>query len=264
MATIAVIPARLASTRFPGKPLADIHGIPMVMHCYLRTKAAKLIDRVYIATCDEEISEVATSLGALVVMTSDQHINAIDRTAEAFERIRADSDDEIGIVVLVQGDEPLLNPEDLDAIVEKMEQDPSLGIVNIMVPFKSTDDFTDENKPKVVTDANLRALYMSREPIPSNWHGWSDAHSHMQTGLFGFRPESLEWFAQAPRSPLELIESIDMLRVLQSGRVVQMIRAEESTIGVDTPANLDEVRALMPTDRLFGSYREGSEARPAE
>ena len=258
MTTIAVIPARLASTRFPGKPLADIHGIPMIMHCYLRTKAAKLIDRVYIATCDEEISDVATSLGASVVMTSDHHINAIDRTAEAYEQIRAESTDPIGIVVLVQGDEPLLNPEDLDAIVHRMQRDPSTGIVNVMVPFTSIEDFADQNNPKVVTDANLRALYMSREPIPSDWHGWSEGQSHMQTGLFGFRPESLGWFAQAPRSPIEIIESIDMLRVLQAGRVVQMIRANESTIGVDTPADLEKVRALMPTDRLFEAYRESA------
>lgn len=258
MTTIAVIPARLASTRFPGKPLEDIHGLPMIMHCYLRTMAANLIDRVYIATCDDEISNVATSLGASVVMTSDRHTNAIDRTAEAFDRIRAESTEAIDIVVLVQGDEPLLSPADLDAIVQRMQSDPNIGIVNIMVPFTSIEDFADQNNPKVVTDANLRALYMSRAPIPSNWHGWEDEQSHMQTGLFGFRPDSLEWFAQAPRSPLEIIESIDMLRVLQAGHVVQMIRAEESTIGVDTPVDLEKVRALMPADRLFGAYRESA------
>lgn len=256
MTTVAVIPARLASTRFPGKPLADIHGIPMVIHCYLRTMAAKLIDRVYIATCDEEIADVAGRLGARVIMTSDKHTNAIDRTAEACERIRAESADRIDIVVLVQGDEPLLDPGHLDAIVRRMQRDPSVSIVNVMVPFRSIEDFRDPNNAKVVTDAGLRALYMSREPIPSDWHGWSDSQSHMQTGLFGFRPESLEWFSHLPRSPLELIESIDMLRVLQAGREVQMIRADESTIGVDTPADLEMVRAIMPADRIFWSYRE--------
>jgi len=258
MTTIAVIPARLASTRFPGKPLEDIHGIPMIMHCYLRTKAAKLIDHVYIATCDEEISEVVANLGASVVMTSDGHTNAIDRTAEAYEQIRDELAETIDIVVLVQGDEPLLNPADLDAICQRMQTDPSIGIANIMAPFTSMADFSDENNPKVVTDDNLKALYMSRAPIPSDWHGWNDNQSHMQTGLFGFRPDSLQWFAQSPRSPLEIIESIDMLRVLQAGREVQMIRADESTIGVDTPADIEKVRALMPGDRLFGSYRQSA------
>jgi len=199
MTTIAVIPARLASTRFPGKPLEDIHGIPMIMHCYLRTRAAKLVEGVYIATCDEEISDVAKSFGASVVMTSHRHTNAIDRTAEAFERIRADLTEAIEIVVLVQGDEPLLNPEDLDAIVRRMQQEPSIGIANIMVPFTTVEEFLDHNNPKVVTDADLRALYMSRAPIPADWRGWNHDQSSMQTGLFGFRPDSLQWFAKDPR-----------------------------------------------------------------
>lgn len=262
MTTIAVIPARLASTRFPRKPLEDIQGTPMIMHCYLRTMAAKLIDQVYIATCDEEISHVATGLGASVVMTSDRHTNAIDRTAEAYERIRAESIKTIDIIVLVQGDEPLLDPADLDAIVKRMQRDASIGILNVMVPFYSFEDFADQNNPKVVTDSDLRAMYMSRAPIPSDWHGWAGDESHMQTGLFGFRPDSLEWFARSPRSSLEIIESIDMLRVLQAGRMVHMIKADTSSIGVDTPADLEKVRALMTTDRLFGSYRYRAGANP--
>jgi 3-deoxy-manno-octulosonate cytidylyltransferase (CMP-KDO synthetase) len=255
MTTIAVIPARLAATRFPRKPLADIQGIPMVVHCYLRTKAAAGIDHVYIATCDDEIAAVAESYGAPVAMTSVSHINAIDRTAEALDRIEDGLDRSVGKVVLVQGDEPLLSDSVLTLIVNTMEQEPQTGIVNVMVPFTRHEDFLDHNNPKVVVDATMRAMYMSREPIPSAWKGWQQNQSYMQTGLFGFRPEALRWFATAPRAPLELIEAIDMIRVLQAGRGIRMIRVEEASIGVDTPEDLEAVRERMITDPLFTTYR---------
>ena len=184
-------------------------------------------------------------------MTSDGHTNAIDRTAEAYEQIRDELTETIDIVVLVQGDEPLLNPADLDAICQRMQTDPSIGIANIMAPFTSIEDFSDENNPKVVTDANLKALYMSRAPIPSDWHGWNDNQSHMQTGLFGFRPDSLQWFAQSPRSPLEIIESIDMLRFLESGRKIKMLETPYATKSVDAPEDLARADELMRADALF-------------
>lgn len=256
MSVVAVIPARLAATRFPGKPLADLHGLPMVMHCYFRTRLAELIDDVVIATCDREIADVAQQFGARVVMTSEQHLNAVDRTAEAARLFQEDRSQPVDIVVLVQGDEPLLEPATLDRMVETMIAEPRIDVLNVMVPFASYDDFLDRNSPKVVANSHGDALYMSREAIPSAWHSWDSSIAHMQTGLFAFRPPVLQWFSSTARTPLEAAESIDMLRFLHAGRPVRMLEMSQPTIGVDTPQDLSRAADLMATDPLFPVYRE--------
>ena len=163
MRVVAVIPARMAATRFPGKPLADIHGLPMIAHCYLRTKLAQSIDEVVIATCDSEIADVAYQVGATVVMTSPGHLNAVDRTVETTEILQSTRSPSIDIVVLVQGDEPLLNPEVLNQMISTLTDNPEIDVVNVMVPFSSQDDYLDHNNPKVVVDSANNALYFSRE-----------------------------------------------------------------------------------------------------
>ncbi len=256
MRVVAVIPARMAATRFPGKPLADIHGLPMIAHCYLRTKLAQSIDEVVIATCDSEIADVANQFGATVVMTSPDHLNAVDRTVEAIAILQSTSSLPIDIVVLVQGDEPLLNPKVLDQMVITMADNPSVDVVNVMVPFSSQDDYLDHNNPKVVVDSAGNALYISREAIPSSWRNWNSSLSHMQTGLFAFRPAALEWFGSTPRTPLEEVESIDMLRLLYHGRHLRMLAVSEPSIGVDTPEDLHRAGELIANDTLFQQYRK--------
>jgi 3-deoxy-manno-octulosonate cytidylyltransferase (CMP-KDO synthetase) len=255
MKVVAVIPARMAATRFPGKPLADIHGLPMIAHCYLRTKLAQSIDEVVISTCDSEIADVAYQFGATVVMTSPDHINAVDRTVETTELLQSASSIPIDIVVLVQGDEPLLNPEVLNQMVVTMAENPDVDAVNVMVPFSSKDDYMDHNNPKVVVDSASNALYFSREAIPSSWRNWNSSLSHMQTGLFAFRPAALEWFGMTPRTLLEEVESIDMLRLLYHGRPLRMLPISEPTIGVDTPEDLYRVAALIANNTLFQQYK---------
>jgi len=259
MRVVAVIPARMAATRFPGKPLADIHGLPMIAHCYLRTKLAQSIDEVVIATCDSEIADVANQFGAKVVMTSPDHLNAVDRTVETIAILQSTSSLLIDIVILVQGDEPLLNPEVLDQMVITMVDNPSVDVVNVMVPFSSQDDFLDHNNPKVVVDSAGNALYISREAIPSSWRDWSCSLSHMQTGLFAFRPAALEWFGSTPRTLLEEVESIDMLRLLYHGKPLRMLHISEPTIGVDTVEDLNRAKEMMFQDHLFPLYRDGNQ-----
>jgi 3-deoxy-manno-octulosonate cytidylyltransferase (CMP-KDO synthetase) len=256
MRVVAVIPARMAATRFPGKPLADIHGLPMIAHCYLRTKFAQSINEVVIATCDSEIADVAYQFGATVVMTSPDHLNAVDRTVETTEILQSTSRPSIDIVVLVQGDEPLLNPEVLNQMVGTMVQNPDVDVLNVMVPFGSQDDYLDHNNPKVVVDSASNALYISREAIPSSWRDWNTSLSHMQTGLFAFRPAALEWFGATPRTPLEEVESIDMLRLLFHGKPLRMLAVSELSIGVDTPDDLQRATELIATDTLFRLYRK--------
>ena len=252
---VAVIPARMAASRFPGKPLVDIEGLPMIMHCYLRTKLAECIDEVVIATCDRAIFEVADRFGAPVVMTSSQHLNAVDRTAEAVQILQDEDSQPIESVLLVQGDEPLLDPRALDSMVLTIQDDLSIDFLNIMVPFADHDSFMDYNCPKVVINEYGNAMYISREPIPSAWHDWDAGLSHMQTGLFAFRPEALAWFAATSRTDLEKSESIDMLRVLFHGRTLRMLRVDEPTLGVDTPEDLARAIELMQSDLLFPTYR---------
>ena len=256
MSTVAVIPARMAATRFPDKPLADLHGLPMLMHCYFRTRLAQQVDEVVIATCDDVIAETARRYGARVVMTADTHLNAVDRTAEAVALLTADATARIDVVVLVQGDEPLLDPRTLDLLIETLTADPGIDVVNIMVPFTTREDFLDHNNPKVVTDARGDAVYMSREPIPSPWKQWDAGNSYMQTGLFAFRPDALAWFAATPRTDLEAAESIDMLRLVYHGRPLRMLAVPEPSIGVDTPDDLRRAADLLLTDPYFPSYQD--------
>lgn len=246
----------MAATRFPDKPLADLHGLPMVMHCYFRTRLAERIDEVVIATCDDVIADTAARFGARVVMTADSHLNAVDRTAEAVRILSAQPGEPIDVVVLVQGDEPLLDPGTLDLLADAVAEDAGVDVVNVMVPFKTYEDFLDRNNPKVVTDVHGNAIYMSREPIPSPWKHWDQANSFMQTGLFAFRPHALEWFAQTPRTDLEAAESIDMLRLAYHGRPLRMVVVPEPSIGVDTPDDLRRAADLLLDDPYFPRYRE--------
>ena len=255
MRTIAVIPARMASTRFPNKPLADIHGIPLVLHCFFRTNFAQSIDEVFIATCDTEIIETAHQFGAEGILTSSEHLNAVDRTAEAAAILDSIGGSPIDIVVLVQGDEPLLEPNELDHMVSTLNANPGIDVVNLMVPFENQADFMDPNNPKVVTDSMDNAMYMSREPIPTAWRSWNSSIANMQTGLFAFRPSALEWFTSTPRTPLEEVEHIDMLRLLYHGRQLKMLKGAHSTVGVDTLEDLLRARDLLLNDALFQEYK---------
>lgn len=252
--TIAIIPARMASTRFPGKPMVSIHGIPMIGHCYYRSKMSSSLDDVYIATCDEEISSYANSIGANCIMTSKSHERASDRIAEAMLTIENHSGVQHDIIVLVQGDEPMLCPEMIDLTVQAIEDDPDLFVVNGMTEIKTLAEFRDPNEIKVVFDRNMDAIYFSREPIPSmsKWDG--ELPMWKQVCVIPFRREYLLEFNNTPQTELEKIESIDMLRVLESGATVRMVEMSNHTVSVDTPEDLKLVSSLMQNDSLRFNY----------
>lgn len=252
--TIAIIPARMASSRFPGKPLADIHGIPMIGHCYYRTKMSKTCDAVYIATCDEEIQDYASTIGAPCIMTADTHECASDRIAEAMLKIEDDTGTRHDIVVLIQGDEPMLHPDMVDVMVRAMEEDPTLKVANGVAAMKTADEFEDPNEVKVVVDPDGYAIYFSREPIPSTskWDG--EVPMLKQVCIIPFRRDYLLEFNDTPQTPLEQIESIDMLRVIESGGKVFMVNMEHETLSVDTPDDLERVRQRMAQDELMARY----------
>ena len=253
MKAIGIIPARMAATRYPGKPLALINGLPMIGHCYYRTCLALGRDQVYVATCDQEIADYILSIGGMVIMTSTSHSRASTRTAEALEKIEQVNGGFIDIVVMVQGDEPLIKPA---AIADTLHyfNDPAVEIVNIMSKINNYETFIDRNNVKVVVNQNNDALYFSREPIPSPWRGWEDLPKNMQTGIIAFRRSALISFNSINETPLEIFESIDMNRVLESGGRIRMLQIEELTIGVDTPDELAEVEIYMQNDSTVLDY----------
>jgi len=252
---VAIIPARMGSTRFPGKPMAKIHGVPMVGHVYFRTKMCSMLRETYVATCDQEIYDYISSVGGKAIMTSDSHERCSDRTAEAMLKVESAMGGKIEIVVMVQGDEPMVAPEMIKAAVNPMLGDPSIQVVNLMARMKTVDEFEDPNEVKVVVGLNNRALYFSREPIPSRRKGVINVPMFKQVCIIPFRRDYLLEFNSLPATPLERIESVDMMRVIEHGEHVYMVITDAETLSVDTPEDLKRVVELMKEDALINGYK---------
>jgi 3-deoxy-manno-octulosonate cytidylyltransferase (CMP-KDO synthetase) len=252
LAIVAIIPARFGSTRLPGKPLSDIHGQPMVQRVYERVRRASCIDRVLVATDDERIARAVAGFGGEVVMTSRDHATGTDRLAEVAARLDAN------VIVNVQGDEPLIDPATIDAVVQPFADEPGLPMATVSVPLRSLADLLSPTVVKVVTDARGNALYFSRSPIPFVRDGGPpDARSaaeraialglaRQHVGLYAYRREALLRFAALPRSPLEDAEGLEQLRALGAGMTIRVVPREgDAGRAVDTPADLEQVRLLL-------------------
>jgi 3-deoxy-manno-octulosonate cytidylyltransferase (CMP-KDO synthetase) len=255
MSTIGIIPARMGSSRFPGKPLAKIQGIPMIGHVYFRCKLSQALDEVYIATCDDEIYQYAKSIGAKCIMTSIDHERATDRTAEAMIKIESETGIRTEIVVMIQGDEPVVFPEMIDVAIDPLKTESDLGVVNLMADLDGIDEFEDPNEVKVVVDLSNNALYFSREPIPSRKKGANEVPMLKQVCIMPFRRDFLLKFNELSQTPLEIIESVDMMRVLENGGKVRMVKTEFQTWSVDTLDDLKFVDRKMADDKLIQTYR---------
>lgn len=249
MRVIGVIPARMASTRLPEKPLADLLGRPMIEHVHRRSIACPDLDEVIIATCDEEIVAVAAGFGATAVMTSDRHERASERMAEVAEHLPAD------LYVLIQGDEPLILPEMISAAVRPFHDDPAIGCVNLAAPITTAEELHDPNVIKVVTDRKGDALLMSRQPIPTQTGPQVSALK--QVCVIPFRADLLRTYATLEPTPLERAESIDMLRLLEHGIPVRMVPTDVSTHAVDTEADRVLVEGLLRADPFTRTYLDG-------
>ncbi len=253
MKTIAVIPSRMASTRFPGKPLAKICGMPMIGHCWHRARMTPGLAETYIATCDEEIAAYARSIGAKAIMTSDKHERATDRTAEAMLFAECKLGGKVDAVAMVQGDEPLITPSAIEDLLTAL-RDPAVEIANLMGVLHTEEEFRDTHNVKVVTNKCGDALYFSREPIPSGWKKMPGLPMRNQMGIIAFRRDVLLRFNETPDTALERFESVDMNRVVENGGRIRMVLSEVRTVGVDTPADLVSAETLMASDPLFARY----------
>jgi 3-deoxy-manno-octulosonate cytidylyltransferase (CMP-KDO synthetase) len=251
---IGIIPARMASSRFPGKPLAMIGNTPMVGHVYFRSKMTRLLDEVYVATCDREIADYIRSINGKVVMTADTHTRASDRTAEALGHIEKQTKTRIDIVVMIQGDEPMLRPDMIDAAVEPMLKDRSILVTNLMAPLKTAGEHDDINEVKVVVDKQNFALYFSREPIPSRRKGGENVTKLKQVCIIPFRRDFLLRFNELEPTPLEIAESVDMMRILEHGYRVKMVPTHYDVYSVDSEEDRLKVEKLIQKDDLVSKY----------
>jgi len=252
---IAVLPARMGSSRFPGKPLAALLGRPMIEHVYRRTAASRSVSEVIVATCDEEIKVAVERFGGRAVMTASTHERASDRVAEAVRNEQAD------IVVMVQGDEPMTRPEMITDAVAPMLADPMIDCVNLVAPIPNETEVLDRNTIKVVLDQRGDALFFSREVIPTmRYQAYAPGSHQKQVCVIPFRRAALERFAALTPTPLEIAESIDMLRFLEHGYSVRMVPTTVQSHAVDTPKDLKMVESLLAADPYTKTYMEGRNA----
>ncbi len=254
MNIIGIIPARMGSTRFPGKPLAEICGRAMIYHVYFRSALSKLLRGVYIATPDRQIRDYCLKNNMNVVMTKATHERASDRTAEAMLKIEKKTKCRTDIVVMIQGDEPLVYPAMINKAVQPLLKTQQILVSNLIAPLKSAKEFEDKNEIKVVADKNNFALYFSREPIPSRKKHSGNIPMMKQVCIIPFRRDFLLKFNRMAQTPLEKIESIDMLRCLENGYKVKLVRSDFNTYSVDSEEDLKNVARIMKKDRLRKSY----------
>jgi 3-deoxy-manno-octulosonate cytidylyltransferase (CMP-KDO synthetase) len=246
---VAIVPARMGSSRFPGKPLAQLLGRPMIEHVVRRVAMCDRLAAVHVATCDPEIRDAVEGFGGSVIMTSYAHERASDRVAEAAEQLEAD------IVVMVQGDEPMIVPNMIVAAVTPLLRDTRIECVNLARRITNPDEYRHPNTIKVAMDVRGNALYFSRSPIPATDVGSGDQPPvFKQVCVIPFRRQFLREFARLRPTPLERAESVDMLRAIEHGFRVRMVETEVDTHSVDTPDDLRDVEDRMRTDPLIPQY----------
>ena len=236
MKIVGMIPARYASVRFPGKPLAPLAGKPMILHVLGAARAARRLDRVLVATEDERIASAVREAGGEAILTSAQAASGTDRLAEAARSTPAD------VYVNIQGDEPMMSPENIDRSIETLLESPGREIATLAIPMPAS-QANDPNTVKVAVARDGRALYFSRSPIPYFRSGEPAYRKHL--GLYVYRAATLQKLAALPPSPLERAESLEQLRWLEAGFVIWVGQALTDSIGVDTPEDLSRAETFF-------------------
>ena len=244
MNILALIPARMGSSRFPGKPMAEILGMPMIGHVYNNVSKANAVTMTAVATCDEVIYEYIESIGGNAVMTKNTYERASDRCAEALTKIEKSTGIVFDIVVMVQGDEPMTHPDMIDEAIKPMLTDSSIMVTNLLGRIDSLEEFHDRNCIKVVCDLQSNAIYFSREPIPTQGK-LPNITMSKQVCIIPFRRDYLMKYTSLPPTPLEISESVDMMRVLEHGDQIKMVPTKHQSYAVDVPDDLIRVEKLM-------------------
>ncbi len=239
MKSVVIIPARYASTRLPGKPLLEIGGRPLIEHVYERAARARGISAVVVATDDERIFQAVRRFGGQAVMTSPDHPTGTDRIAEAAEAFDAD------VVVNVQGDEPLIPPEVVERVAAILGPEEPAPMASVMTRVRTPAEANSPSVVKVVVDQQGYALYFSRYPIPFVREAGVKHLPYRHLGIYAYRREFLRQYPHLPQTPLECLEMLEQLRALEHGYRIRMVETDYVPVGVDTPEDLEHVRALM-------------------
>lgn len=234
---IGIIPARYEASRFPGKLLASLGGRTVIEHVYRRSRQSCKLDEVYVATDDDRIAKAVKSFDGNVIRTSAKPTTGTERIAEACGEIEAE------VVVNIQGDEPFLDGEMVDLVVEELLNNSELVVVTLMKKIETGSEFYDPNLVKVVVDKNGFALYFSRSPIPHGETAWRVAYKHI--GIYGYRRDFLSRLTSFPVGPLETEERLEQLRVLENGYRIKVLETDRDTIGIDTPEDLERARIRL-------------------
>ncbi|NML65007.1 3-deoxy-manno-octulosonate cytidylyltransferase [Hymenobacter sp. RP-2-7] len=248
-AALGIIPARYASTRLPGKPLVDLGGQSMIERVVAQARQANL-SRVVVATDDQRILEHVRGFGGEAMLTRPDHLSGTDRVWEAFEQLGQPA--EISCIVNIQGDEPFINPAQINALVALFAQPAPPAIATLIKPVLTEEELFSPHLPKVVTDQRGRALYFSRHPLPyqrqhplAEWLAHHRYHRHL--GLYAYQPAVLQQLTQLPPSPLELAESLEQLRWLENGFSIYTALTELDAFGIDTPEDVARARQRLAT-----------------
>lgn len=245
MKVVIIIPARMGSSRFPGKPLAKINGKTMIEHVYTRVCTCQSAFMTVVATCDEEIVDIVESFGGKAIMTSNSHQRASDRCAEALQKLEEECGQVFDIVVMVQGDEPMTHPDMVDESVQPFYDEPDVQVVNLMAKVPTKREFLDPNCIKVVVNNRSEAICFSRSPIPYNQNRISSIPTFKQVCVIPFRRDFLLKFNSLRPTTLEEAESIDMMRLIENGFPVRMVETSFITQAVDTESDRLAVEKLM-------------------
>jgi 3-deoxy-manno-octulosonate cytidylyltransferase (CMP-KDO synthetase) len=241
-----VIPARWASTRLPGKSLVNLCGRPMICHVVERVKKSVKLDCVIVATDDQRIIDAIDIDGVTCVMTASEHPSGTDRVAEAVSKLA-----DIDIVINIQGDEPLINPDLIDILAEEMSNDSSWDMATAVTPIKSIDELNNPSVVKAVFGADSQALYFSRAPIPFNrdFVDFEEFDAWRHLGIYAYTRDFLEKLVKTPPCMLEKIEKLEQLRALHIGCRMLVIQTEDDGVGVDTPEDVAAVESLMKKEK---------------
>lgn len=248
---LGIIPARYASTRFPGKPLADMDGKPMIQRVYEQVQ--QTVDELYVATDDERISAAVQTFGGRVILTSAEHRSGTDRCYEALQKAGGHFE----VVINIQGDEPFIQPEQIE-LLKNCFSKPDTQLATLVKPFDKNGDFEqtlfNPNTPKVVLNNRNEAMYFSRSIIPyirgEKHTGWLQTHTfYKHIGLYAYRADVLKEITHLPQSSLEIAENLEQLRWLQNGYTIQTAITQMETIGIDTPEDMEKALAFLRTIR---------------
>ncbi len=242
MRIVVIIPSRYGSSRFEGKPLAMIAGKPMIQHVYESASRAARISEVVVATDDQRIFDAVTRFGGSAMMTSSAHRSGSDRVAEAADRMGLKPED---IAINVQGDQPLVQPDCFDAVVEPLLEDPHLGMSTLAFQIEDLQEYTNPKDCKVVMDHDSYALYFSRAPIPLARDGGDDFPIYKHLGVYAYTRRFLDTFNRLPRGRLEQIEKLEQLRVLESGHRIKVVITPFDSPEVDLPEDIARIEKMV-------------------